>query len=290
MKKPAQTGLADLHVHTTFSDGQYTPEIVVQKALEKGLSAIAITDHDCVDGVGPAIKAARGTGLEIVPGIEISSGAKDTDIHILGYFIDHKCPLLLKKLSGMRERRVARMAEMLRRLEEKGIKIDEKKVFAAVSEGTVGRLHLARVMVDEGITVTTREAFDKYIGDGRPFHVKHERLEYDAAIHIIRKAGGVPVLAHPGNMGNDENIPMYKKAGLMGIEVYHTEHRSSTVKKYRVIAEENGLIMTGGSDCHGVSKWGGKKKGKPLLGNTCVDISVVEALRKASEGIRKNKG
>lgn len=286
--KDIHEGIADLHVHTTFSDGQFTPEKVVEKAIEKGLGAIAITDHDCVDGIEPAIKAARGTGLEVVPGIEISAAAEDVEIHILGYYIDHKCPALIKTLHGMRERRVARIKEMIKRLEEKGIKIPEGKVFSASAEGTIGRMHLARAMVSESVAATVREVFDKYIGDGRPFHVKHERLEYDEAIKIIRKAGGVPVLAHPGNMGKDEYIPLYVKAGLRGIEVYHSEHRAATARKYAVIAEDNGLIMTGGSDCHGVSKWGGKKSGHALMGKVRVDEGVLDALRQASREIRKD--
>ena len=287
--KEIHEGIADLHVHTTFSDGEFTPEDVVEKALEKGLGAIAITDHDCVDGVEPAIKAARGTGLEIVPGIEMSAAVKDIEIHVLGYYIDHKCPVLLKTLAGMRERRVVRIKEMIKRLDEKGIKIPEEKVFSAAAEGTIGRMHLARAMVSESVAATIREVFDKFIGDGRPFHVKHERLEYDDAIKIIRKAGGVPVLAHPGNMGKDEYIPLYVKAGLKGIEVYHSEHRAATTRKYAVIAEEHGLIMTGGSDCHGVSKWGGKKKGEALMGRVRVENDVLISLRAVSAEIRGHK-
>lgn len=288
-KKKTNDGYADLHVHTTFSDGMFTPEKVVETALQKGLKAIAITDHDCIDGVAPAMKAARGKDLEVIPGIELSAAADDSEIHILGYFVDHKCPLLAKTLSRMRENRAKRIREMIKRLADKGITVDADKVFAAVTEGTIGRMHLARAMVDQNIASTTKEVFDKYLGSGRPFNVRHERLDYAEAIGIIRKAGGVPVLAHPGNMGKDEYIQEYVKAGLMGIEVFHTEHRSAAIKKYGELAAEKGLIITGGSDCHGSSKLGGKRKGRILLGNVRVGKDVVEALRAASEEIRKKK-
>ncbi len=288
-KKKTNDGYADLHVHTTFSDGMFTPEKVVETALAKGLKAIAITDHDCIDGIAPALKAARGKDLDVIPGVELSAAAGDSEIHILGYFLDYKCPVLVKKLSRMRENRTKRIMEMIKRLGDKGISIDTDKVFEAVTEGTIGRMHLARAMVDQKFAATTKEVFEKYLGNGKPCNVRHERLDYTDAISMIRKAGGVPVLAHPGNMGKDEFIQEYVKAGIMGIEVFHTEHRPSVVKKYGELASEKGLIMTGGSDCHGVSKRGGKRKGKLLLGNVRVGEDVVKALKAASEEIRKNK-
>ena len=288
-RKKTSEGYADLHVHTTFSDGMFTPEKVVETALQKGLKAIAITDHDCIDGIAPALKAARGKDLEVIPGIELSAAAGDSEIHILGYFLDHKCPLLIKTLSRMRENRTKRIREMIRRLADKGITVDADKVFAAVTEGTIGRMHLARAMVDQKIASTTKEVFDKYLGNGRPFNVRHDRLDYADAIGMIRKAGGVPVLAHPGNMGKDEYIQGYVKAGLMGIEVFHTEHRPAAVKRYGELAAEKRLIMTGGSDCHGVSRSGGKRKGKVLLGKVRVGKDAVEALRAAAGEIGEKK-
>lgn len=288
-KNIGEIGYADLHVHTTYSDGMFTPEKVVETALEKGIGAIAVTDHDCVDGVAPAVKAAHGTKLVVIPGIELSAAAEDVEIHILGYFIDHKCPVFAEILGSMRDKRTVRIREMITRLVDKGIHVDAEKVFGAVTEGTIGRMHLARVMVEQNIAFNIREAFEKFIGDGKPFHVKHERLDYVDAIKIVKKAGGVPVLAHPGNMGKDEYIPKYVKAGLMGIEVYHSEHRAAAIKKYENIAGEQGLIMTGGSDCHGYSKWGGKRKGKVLMGKVTVGEDVVSALRAASQKVREHK-
>lgn len=287
--KHTDIGYADLHVHTTYSDGMFTPLKVVETALEKGIGAIAVTDHDCVDGVAPTVNAAEGTDLVIIPGIELSAAAEDSEIHILGYFIDHKCPVFAKILGAMRDKRTVRIREMIKRLAEKDIHVDADKVFGAVTDGTIGRMHLARVMVDQNLAFNIREAFEKFIGDGKPFHVKHERLDYIEAIKIIRKAGGVPVLAHPGNMGKDEYIPKYVKAGLMGIEVYHSEHRLAAIKKYEQIAQEHGLIMTGGSDCHGYSKWGGKREGKVLMGKVTVGKDVVDALKTASQKIRERK-
>jgi predicted metal-dependent phosphoesterase TrpH len=280
MKSGSDGGFVDLHVHTTYSDGKFSPEEVVRKAIELGLRAIAVTDHDCVNGIPPTIEAARGTELEIVPGVEISAAKNETEIHILGYFINWQDPFLLEIFRKMRENRAERMKKMIHLLHLRGIDIDADKVFAAVSEGTAGRLHLARVMTEENITRDEQEAFDRYIGDGKPCHVRHKRLDYRKAIDIIRKAGGVPVLAHPGTMGRDEHIPSYVQAGLRGIEVFHSDHQPLASDKYLALAKEYGLIMTGGSDCHGI------KKGRVLIGKVKVGYEVVENLRREAEKVR----
>ncbi|MFH1552408.1 MAG: PHP domain-containing protein [Candidatus Omnitrophota bacterium] len=276
-------GYADLHVHTAYSDGMFSPEKVVQKAVELELSAVAITDHDCVEGISPSIEAAAGTGLEIVPGVEISAAKGDTEIHILGYFIEWQDPSLLKTFKKMKQSRIDRMKKMLCLLRENGINISEEKVFLEVSEGTAGRLHLARVMVEENIVRDIKEAFDRYIGDGKSCHVKHERLDYRKAIEMIRKAGGVPVLAHPGTMGKDDDIPSFVQAGLKGIEVFHTKHRSGVNDKYFNLAKKYNLLITGGSDCHGMGP------GKILIGKIKVGYEVVEDLRQEAEKIREEQ-
>ncbi|MFQ5952336.1 MAG: PHP domain-containing protein [Candidatus Omnitrophota bacterium] len=273
----------DLHVHTIYSDGTFTPEEVVRKAVEMDLKAIAITDHDCIDGILPTLEAAEGTGLEIIPGIEISAAKGDIEIHILGYFIDWQSPPFTEFLRKMQANRIERMRRIIELLGEKGMKIDADKVLGSISTGAIGRLHLARVMYEEGLVDQVKDAFDLYIGDGKPCHVRHKRLDYDKAISLIREAGGVPVLAHPGTMGEDEFIPDYIKAGLRGIEVYHSDHETPANNKYLKIAEDNGLIVTGGSDCHGM------KKGRVLIGNIKIDYSVVEELREEAEKIRKSK-
>jgi 3',5'-nucleoside bisphosphate phosphatase len=276
-------GTADLHVHTTFSDGMLTPAQVVDLALGMGMSAIAITDHDCIEGIAPAMDAARGTDLEIVPGVEISAAIREDEIHILGYFVDWRKGPLEETLQKVKINRVKRMEKIIALLGESGIRVDEDKVFGTMPEGTVGRLHLARIMVEGGLVRNVKEAFDRYIGDGKPCGVRHDRIDFTRAINIIRDSGGVPVIAHPATMGKDEYLPDYVRAGIRGMEAFHIKHRKSVNKKYLDLAERYDLIVTGGSDCHGMGP------DKILLGKVTVGREVVEKLREESEKIRGGK-
>ena len=268
---------ADLHIHTTYSDGMLLPEEVVEKAVGIGLGAVAVTDHDCVKGISPAVSAARETGLEVIPGIEISAVAGDMEIHVLGYFIDWKDPSLAGKLEDMLKNRVDRMMKMICCLRESGMEIDADEVFGMVRGGTVGRLHLARVMADSGLVRTRAEVFDKYIGNGKPCFFEHEHLDYTKAIDMIKDAGGVPVLGHPGVSKVDAYIPEIISAGIKGIEVFHPDHNAACVKKYMELAKEHALIATGGSDCHG-----SMKKDRIRIGKITVDRDTVETLRSES--------
>ena len=283
MEMNGKNGEVDLHVHTYFSDGLLSPEEVVEKALGMGLRAVSITDHDSVDGIFPAMRAAEGTDLEIVPGIEVSASMKASEVHILGYFIDWKDQSLVKALDVMREKRVERLHKMVHLLQGKGMDISAEEVMATSPKGTVGRLQLARVMVQKNLVKDMRTAFDRYIGNGRPCHVGHEYLDYKKAIRMIRKAGGVPVLAHPGTMGNDEDIPLYLEAGLRGLEAYHTKHWPATANRYAEMASKYDLIVTGGSDCHGM--W----EEKMLMGTVSVGYETVEKLREEARNIRDEK-
>ncbi|RKY42650.1 MAG: hypothetical protein DRP85_01915 [Candidatus Makaraimicrobium thalassicum] len=272
-------GFADLHVHTIYSDGIFTPEMVVRKAIELGLRGVAITDHDCIDGVSPGVEAAGGSGPEIVPGVEITAAKDGTEIHILGYFIDCEDPFFLETLRAMQKKRAGRMKKMLHLLSRQGMDLSMDRVLGTVSKGTVGRLHLARVMAEENMTKNIKEAFDRYIGDGKPCCVRHEHLDYREAIGMIRRAGGVPVLAHPGTTGKDEDIPSYVQAGLAGVEAFHSRHRPAMSEKYLALANRYGLLVTGGSDCHGM------KKGGSLMGKVRVSYEVVENLRAEAKKI-----
>ena len=283
MRNAGGIACADLHIHTSYSDGVLSPEKVVSEAVKLGLRAIAITDHDCVDGISPCVEASANTGLEVVPGVELSAAIDETEIHILGYFIDWKRSFLVEALRGMQKNRVRRMKKMVRLLNEHGVDVDEKKVFRAAQADTIGRPHLARVMVEEGMARNVKEAFDRYIGDGKPCCVKHERLDYQKAIDMIKRTGGVPVIAHPGTMGHDEYFPRYIQAGLRGVEVFHSNHRQGAQDRYLRVAEENDLLMTGGSDCHGTDKNG------LLIGRVKVSYAVVEKLREEAEMIREGK-
>jgi len=281
IKNGGVDGYVDLHVHTTYSDGILTPEQVVRSAVDLGLKAIGITDHDCVDAVPPCIVSAEGTGLEVVPGLEISAAKDETEIHVLGYFVDWLDGSLLGKLQKIRENRVERMRSMVELLNQNGVPISVKKVFEGSTDGTIGRLHLARVMTQENTVKNTKEAFDRYIGDGKPCYVGHRRLDYTDAIDMIREAGGVPVLAHPGSMGKDEYIPAYVKAGIRGIEAVHSKHHPLVRDKYIELADEYGLLVTGGSDCHGM-----KEKDGILIGKVKIGYGTVKALREEAQKIR----
>jgi len=274
-------GYADLHVHTNYSDGLLSPEEVIGKALEAGLKAISITDHDCTDGIDPAIEAASGNDIEVIPGVEISSVIGQSEIHILGYFIDHHHPVLSEMLEGMKASRVGRMRKMVDLLNGKGFPLDAETVLESAPSGTVGRLHLARLMKQEGFVRSLREAFDNYIGNGRPCHVAHERLEHTRAIEVIRSAGGVPVLAHPGTCGGERHLEELVKEGLRGIEVYHSDHGVLDEEKYAGLASKHGLVVSGGSDCHGAAI-----KGEILIGKFCVTEEIVDVLRKEAGRIR----
>ncbi|MBD3426072.1 MAG: PHP domain-containing protein [Candidatus Omnitrophica bacterium] len=284
MKINNSNGRVDLHVHTYFSDGVLSPEEVVEKALEKGLRAISITDHDSVEGVSPAITAANDTHIDIVPGIEISASFnKKKEVHILGYFVDWEDEDLGKALAHMRDKRIERIEKMLELLRRQGMQITREEVLALSPHGTVGRLQLARMLVEKGLVKDLRTVFDRYIGNGKPCHVGHEYLYYGDAIDMIKNAGGVPVLAHPGTMKSDDEIPLFVEAGIRGIEAYHTKHWPSTSNKYTEIAERYGLLVTGGSDCHGLPE------DDMLMGKVYVGYETVAELKEESRRIRNEK-
>ncbi|MFH1846237.1 MAG: PHP domain-containing protein [Candidatus Omnitrophota bacterium] len=282
--KNGDDNFADLHVHTNLSDGILSPEEVVEHALQEGLKAISITDHDAVDAVDPCIFFAEDKEIEIIPGVELSSENGEREVHILGYYLDHKDRDFLKILSILQDSREERMDGMISLLKKKGMDVTREKVFGSNSSGSIGRLHLARILKEEGFVKSLSEAFDRYIGEGKDCHVKHQRLDYKGAIYSIRKAGGVPTLAHPGVSCKEEDIKLYADAGLKGIEVYHPKHKPAENRRYLDLAQKYGLLVTGGSDCHG-----GKNKKSMLLGTVRVDRGRVEALRAESERI-KDKG
>ena len=271
----------DLHVHTHYSDSTLTPQEVVELAYERKLSAISITDHDCIDGIAPSIECAKKYDIEIIPGVELTAEKDNVEIHILGYFIDWQRKELAEKLEQIRKKRVDRIYEMTEKLKNVGIDIAPRKVFKLSGPGAVGRLHLATVLYNEGYTSSIREAFRKYIGNNGSCCVKKFKLTPEETINMIRELGGVPVLAHPYALGRDDLIPDLIDKGIRGIEVYHTEHLHNVTLRYEDIAFENNLLITGGSDCHGAGK------GDILIGRVKVPYKAVEDLKKEAMRLKK---
>lgn len=270
----------DLHVHTIYSDSTFTPEEVVTCARDRDISAIAICDHDSVDGIEPCRVFGERMGVEIIPGIEMSVEKQDAEIHLLGYFMDYSLSWFRSRLKELQEARINRIHQMVEKLRSNGIDLNADDVFNVSGRGTIGRLHLALAILKTGKVGSIKEIFGKYIGFRKPCYIANVKLTPKEAIDMILRAGGVPVLAHPNCMGKDEYIPELIGYGLRGIEVYHTDHNSSAVKRYEEMAMKNNLLITGGSDCHGLGK------GRALLGEIRVPYTIVDRLREESGKIR----
>ena len=264
---------ADLHLHTRFSDGTETPERVVELARAAGLAAIAITDHDNVEAIPIAAPVAQRHGIELIPGIEMSASTDGVEVHLLGFFLDLAHQGLARHLTEQQARRVERVHEMVRRLRQAGLQLTAEEVFAVAGEGTVGRPHVARVLLNHGYISTLAEAFDRYIGPDNPGFVPGSPLSPRRVIRVIREAGGVPVVAHTVHLKCDRLIEQFVTDGLAGLEVYHSDHTPELVRRYGQLADRLGLLKTGGSDFHGASK-----EGLPV-GTSRVPYALVEALK-----------
>ncbi|MBU0533619.1 MAG: PHP domain-containing protein [Candidatus Omnitrophica bacterium] len=280
-------GYADLHLHTVYSDGEYTPQSIVQKALSENFRAIAITDHDTVDGVASVIQEA-GESIEIIPGIELSAGVQcsqendnlSEETHIVGLFIDYKNSEFLEILKGLSLGRKDRMNDMLTKLDEMGMPITMQEIEKFKTKDVVGRLHLAQAMVEKGYVKNTNEAFDKFIGDDKPAYANRSRLSSKRAISLIKEIGGIPIIAHPHLLKNDSIVFQLIEEGIEGIEIYFADNGANPLSKYTEIAKKHNLLISGGSDCHGLSK------GKTLLGKAKVPYQAIEAMK---EWIEKRK-
>ena len=252
----------DLHVHTNKSDGTFSPSEAVNYAHSIGLQAIAITDHDTVAGIDPAIAHAKKYNLEIVPGIEISAEwteeKEELEIHMLGYFIDWRSQDFQKRLEDLSVMRIKRTERIIDKLRGHNISIDMEDVLAfAPSTEAVGRLHIAQAMLKEGGVSSINQAFDRYIGNNKPCYAPKYQLDPEGAVQIIKEIGGIAVIAHPGLLKLDfatNLIHRLVKSGLDGIEVYYPEHRKEAITRLEGIAREHNLLLTGGTDCHGLAK------------------------------------
>lgn len=268
-------GRADLHLHTNQSDGVFSPDELVTRASRLNLAAVAITDHDTVEGIPRGLEAAGKYGVEVIPGIELSTNLDNGDLHILGYFIDYKDEALLGLISKVKKSRFDRIVKMVRKLQELGVNISLQKVLSKAKEkSSLGRPHIARVLVESGHVSSIKEAFDKYLGSHCPAYVERYKLEPEEVVNIIKQSGGVPVLAHPGMLSSFEYIERCISAGIQGIEVFHSKHSPEQTREFEIIAKRYSLIPTGGSDCHG--EYCGKGL---LLGQVTVPYQIVEDLK-----------
>ena len=244
----------DLHIHSTASDGKLSPQAVVEKAATLGLTYIALSDHDTVDGVVPALQAARAfPQLKVIPAVEISTDTSEGQAHILGYFIDYTSAELATALDRFRNSRLRRAQGMITRLGNMGINIEWQRVQEIAGDGTVGRPHIAQAMLETKYIESFAEAFDKYIGYGCPAYVERDKMTPMEAVELIVQSKGLPVLAHPHTVTNPEKLVISLKAvGLVGIEAYYKDYKKAEIDKLVEIAKQHKLIATGGTDYHGI--------------------------------------
>jgi len=270
----------DLHIHTSASDGKFTPAEIVQKAADLGLETIAISDHDTVNGIVPALEASRDyPGLKVIPAVELSTDVPSGEIHILGYYIDYTHAGFEENLTRMRNSRLERARKMIEKLGDLGVKIDYTRVQEIAGDGTLGRPHIAQAMIEKGYIQEFKEAFSKYIGHGGPAYVERDKLTPVEAVQLILNTGGLPVLAHPLTAGNVEAMIIeLKAAGLVGMEVYYAAYAFEEVSPLLGLAYKHGLIATGGTDYHGI-----ENTSETMMGAVDVPAKAVEQLTRLAQ-------
>lgn len=247
-------GQVDLHLHSTASDGLFSPVEIVAMAAERGLSVIALTDHDTVDGIIPALEAARAfPNLKVIPAVELSTDVPRGEAHVLGYFINHTAPEFKDTLDRFRNSRIGRAQGMVAKLKDLGIPIEWQRVQEIAAGSSIGRPHIARAMLEKGYITSFKEAFTRYISRDGPAYVEREKVTPSEAVELILKASGLPVLAHPFTVGNAETMIIeLKGAGLVGIEAYYNSYSADDINTLTGWASKHNLIATGGSDFHGL--------------------------------------
>ncbi len=264
---------ADLHIHSHFSDSDYSVEDIFQKAKEKELTAIAITDHDTTGGIEPALASSAQFGVEFLPGIEISAQYRDFEVHILGYGIDHRNSVLSAALSDIKTVRLNRLVAMAKKMNEIGQEVDIDQLTGEIEGKIATRFHLALYMVKRDIVSSIWEAFHKYLAPGKPAYVARLKFSAKEAIDLILKSGGVPVLAHPHMLAQERWIEEFVSYGIRGIEAVYHGFSKKQKKHYRQLAEKYNLLTTGGSDAHGSLKKYNE------IGSVTVPYSWVERIK-----------
>ena len=267
-------GRADLHTHTIHSDCALSPYDLIKKAKSVGLNIISITDHDSVSGIDEAIDIGKEFDVEVIPGVELSATLNDVEIHILGYFVDFRNEALRDALAGFRDERLKRAERIVNKLNSMNIPLTMESVLANSSGGAVGRPHIASALVNGGHAESYRQAFNKYIGNGRPAYEKKREFSPVETVKLIAACGGLSFLAHPGRSVEDTLLFQLINEGLDGIEVVHPSHSPELVKYFRGIVAEYCLLESGGSDFHG-----GMKGDDHIFGQVGIPLATVDIMR-----------
>ena len=270
----------DLHLHSRFSDGTYEPEELAAQARRCELAAIALTDHDSVEGCPGTAQACAAVGIEFIAGTELTAEHDGNELHILGYCLETQNSRLLTQIARFQAVRQNRIREMVARLNQLKMPLSADAVFALANCRAPGRLHVARALVAAGLCASLDEAFERFLKKNRPAWVPKFKMSGKEALELVHQAGGVAVLAHPGLNRVDEVIPRLVEAGMDGIECFHTKHSTATTARYLELAGRFHLLVTGGSDCHG------QNKGKPLIGTVKVPYQHLDLLKARAAQIR----
>lgn len=267
----------DLHVHSNYSDGTCSPQALIEHARKLGLAGIAITDHDTLDGLAAArhYVDANAIPLEFIPGIELNTEAGASEVHILGYFIDYNHAEFKARLMEIRGQRQLRAQKIIHKLDELGLKISYEKVVSMAGSDLIGRPHVAMAMVEAGFAENIGQAFTDYLAKGKPAYVSRYKFLPQEAIGLIKAAGGIAVLAHPGLIEDQTQVQNIVEAGIDGLEVYYPQHSEQQIKNYLLLAREKDLLITGGSDYHGP----GSSENRSQLGAAWVDSELMAKLK-----------
>ncbi len=266
---------ADLHLHTNFSDGTYSPEELAGHGARLKFRALALSDHDTVEGCERMAAACASHGIEFIPATELTAEIDGQEVHMLAYFINTTDAKLLVELAKFQEVRQSRIREMVAAIQKLGVPLREETVFEVANCRAPGRPHVARALVKAGLCRSLDEAFERFLKNGRPAWVPKFKMSATEAIELVHGAGGLAVMAHPGLNHCDALIPTLAACGMDGLECYHTKHPWAQAAHYEKMAEQLNLLVTGGSDCHGMSK------GRPLIGGIKLPYQHVEKMKEA---------
>ncbi|MBN1755251.1 PHP domain-containing protein [bacterium] len=280
--KSSSGNYVDLHVHSSYSDGSFTPGEVLDRARAWNLKAISITDHDTVEGTLEALQLASSNTIEVIPGIEFSTTYNNYKVHILAYFFDPLYPPLQDALETLRKDRYQRANRIVNTLNDMHIDISFEEVEECSGKGCIGRPHIAALLTDKGITRNVTEAFEMYIGDGKAAFYPKKTLSIEKVLNLTHEAGGIAVLAHPGKIGDDDLASRLCEMDLNGLEAFYPGHTRAQTEKFIQLAADKNIAVTGGSDCHGMMK------GEPILGLFKVDAIYLDLLKKKHREIKRN--